>query len=128
MKPLIYIAGPYTQGDPVLNTRKALQLGERVYEMGGVPIVPHLSHLWHLVAPKPYDFWMNLDLDYLDHCYALYRIEGDSPGADKEVAKMKEMGRPVFISEERDYGIALTKLQNWINEWQASEQHQKTGC
>lgn len=57
MKPLIYIAGPYTCPDPVLNTRKAVAVAESVLALGGAPVVPHLTMLWHLISPKPVEEW-----------------------------------------------------------------------
>lgn len=96
-KPLVYIAGPYTSPDPVLNVRRAVKMGERVAASGAVPIVPHLSMLWHLVSPQEIDYWYQYDLEILLHCHALIRLVGASPGADREVEFAERAGIPVFV-------------------------------
>ncbi len=53
----IYVAGPYTGGDPVVNTRKAIEAGERLIALGFVPFIPHLTHLWHLISPHDIPMW-----------------------------------------------------------------------
>lgn len=100
MKPLIYIAGPYTCPDPVLNTRKAVAVAESVLALGGAPVVPHLTMLWHLISPKPVDEWYRLDLDVLEHCAAVVRFAGASAGADKEVAFAQNHGIPVYYGTD----------------------------
>ena len=97
-KPLIYIAGPYTHGDPVTNTRDAVEEGMRIYEATGAGvIVPHLSLLAHVMFPRPLDYWYNFDLAQLIYCDAVYRLDGPSHGADREVAFAEEHGIPVFL-------------------------------
>jgi hypothetical protein len=79
-----------------VNTRNALRVGDRLWEAGAVPVVPHLTHLWHLVAPKPYAHWLALGRELLQRCDALLRLPGDSQGADEEVALATELGIPVL--------------------------------
>lgn len=96
-KPLIYIAGPYTNPDPVLNTRNAVHVGLRIYERTGAGvIIPHLSLLAHAMHPHNIDYWYKFDLALLAPCTALYRIEGQSTGADNEVAFAHEHDIPVY--------------------------------
>lgn len=80
----IYIAGPYSK-HMVDGTRNAIYAAETLRKMGHLPFVPHLSLLWDLVCPSPYDEWIAYDLEWLDECDALLRLPGESPGADKEV-------------------------------------------
>jgi hypothetical protein len=96
----IYVAGPYTQGDPEENVRKAVFAADAVAELGFAPFVPHLSHLWEQISPKPYAFWIALDNAFLPLCDALLRIPGPSSGADGEVALALSLGIPVFHSLE----------------------------
>ncbi len=98
VKPLVYLAGPYTHSDPVENMHRAVQVAERVLDVC-VPFVPHLTGLWHLVAPHPYDFWLELDLVYLERCDIVYRFLGWSPGAGVEVEHARRLGIPVVFSE-----------------------------
>lgn len=84
---LIYVAGPYTHPDPVDNTRRAIEVGNRIMESGYcVPHIPHLTMLWHFHTPRPVEEWYQYDLAILARCDALLRIEGASTGADAEVA------------------------------------------
>jgi len=84
-KPWVYIAGPYSQGDPVQNTRRAIEVADRIVEYGVVPIVPHVSLLWDLTKPRPPEFWYEYTMQLLARCDAIYRIPGDSWGADREM-------------------------------------------
>lgn len=96
-KPLCYLAGPYTNPDPVENTHHAFKVGTEMVERGLVtPFIPHASLLWHMVTPKPYQFWLDYDIEVLAKCDALLRLPGVSAGADKEVAFALDNGIPVF--------------------------------
>ena len=55
---IVYISGPYTGGDTVLNVRHAILMGDRVMDLGHTPIVPHLTLLAHMVAPQEYRDWL----------------------------------------------------------------------
>ena len=103
MKPLIYIAGPYTEPDPVLNVRRACEAADRVLAAGGLPYVPHLSHLWHLIKPKSYEEWVAIDLAMLAHCDGFWRLSGASPGAEREEREAQKLGLGILL---RDDGLA----------------------
>jgi hypothetical protein len=108
-KPLVYVAGPYTNPDPILNTNRAIKAGMELWETGLCAIlIPHLSLLAHMVEPRDLDYWYELDIDQLAHCDVLYRLPGTSTGADKEVAFAEAREIPVF--HERDL------LQGWLEE------------
>lgn len=95
---LLYVAGPYTHDDPVENTHRAIKTASAIYRMTPwVPVVPHLSLLWHLVDPQPIEFWYEYDLHLLDRCSAIVRLPGRSTGADAELAharsiRIRELG------------------------------------
>jgi len=102
-KPVIYIAGPYTNGDPVLNTRKAVEAADKLHQMGYIPIIPHLSMLWHTISPKDYDWWMEYDYELMDLCDGVVRLPGVSEGADLEAKHwVEQVGyyRPFVYLEE----------------------------
>ena len=80
----VFVAGPYTEGDIVINVRNAIDVGQCLLGAGHVPFVPHLYHFWHLLFPGPYTQWTRLSLEWLDVCDVLIRLPGDSPGADVE--------------------------------------------
>lgn len=96
----IYIAGPYSKGDPVVNTRKAIQVGNYLAEHGYVPFIPHLTLFWHFLIPQDIEFWYEYDLAWMAKCDCLLRLPGESTGADNEVFRMKVWGMPVYYSVE----------------------------
>lgn len=96
-KPLVYVAGPYSTPDPVENTNRAIRIADGLYETGlVVPVLPHLSMLWHAVIPHPYEFWLAYDLELLSVCDAVYRFSGLSSGADGETTAAEKLGIRVF--------------------------------
>lgn len=104
----IYVAGPYTKGDVVLNVRHAIVTADALLNLGFAPYVPHLSHFWHLVCPHDYEAWMTLDFEWVKACDAVLRLSGESSGADREEALAGELGIPVFysIAEVAEYFLA----------------------
>lgn len=96
-KPLIYIAGPYTHPDPVINTRQAVAVAESIIGNGMIPHIPHLNLLWHYATHHTPEFWYDYDLHILKRCDGLYRIPGPSKGADLKVDFAHKHQIPVFM-------------------------------
>ena len=96
----VYIAAPYSSGDPWQNTCNAIFAAELVSKSGFAPYIPHLSHFWDHLIPHPYQFWIDLDNAFLPICDAVYRLPGASPGADAEVKLAVKLGIPVFLTLE----------------------------
>ena len=94
----VYVASPYTKGDVAVNVREAILAGNALADLGYAPFIPVLTHFWHLVCPRPYEFWCELDNQFLPHCDAILRVPGESVGADREVALAKSLGIPDFHS------------------------------
>jgi len=98
----IYVAGPYSIGNTPrnvqLNVNKAISIGCHLIRKGWSPFIPHLTHyIWlHPDGDFDYDKWLELDFSWLEVCEALFRIRGDSPGANEEEALAKELGIPIF--------------------------------
>ena len=92
----VYIAGPYSGGDVMRNISDALTQGEELLFYDYIPFIPHLSGFWHFKRPRPYNMWLEYDIEWLKSCDALLRIGGESPGADKEVEKAVQLNIPVF--------------------------------
>ena len=45
-RPVVYVAGPYSQGDPVENVAAAVHFASMLMDRGWAwPLVPHLTHL-----------------------------------------------------------------------------------
>lgn len=87
-KSLLYVAGQYTHPDPVSNTHRVIRVADIIYtETNWVPVVPHLSLLWHMVKPhEDINFWYEYDLHLLGACAAIVRLPGASSGADAELS------------------------------------------
>ena len=101
MRDRIYVAGPYTKGDVAVNVRNAFEAANRLADLGFAPFVPHSTHFWHMMFPRPYEFWLELDRQFLPCCAALLRLQGASAGADQEVELAKKLGIPVFEDIDR---------------------------
>lgn len=100
-RPLVYLAAPYTRPDPIENTHRICKLATTLVNEGWcIPLVPHLTLLWHAIDPHPIEWWYQYDLDLLARCDAVWRIHGDSTGADAEVARANDLGIPVFYGRD----------------------------
>lgn len=96
----VYIASPYSIGDPAKNIQDSLLLAEVIIQQGDMPICPLLCHLWHLMFPKPYEYWIEYSMQLLRRCDVVFRMPGESKGVDAEVAEARRLGIPVmFIGE-----------------------------
>ena len=78
--------------------RSAIQAGDYVSRFGHIPFIPHLTHFWHLLAPHEIGFWYSQDMAWLELCDAVLRLDGESTGADMEVARAKELGKVIYYS------------------------------
>lgn len=97
-KPLIYVAGPIT-GDPWQCVRKAINVAAALRDNAGMlAYLPQLSVLHEMISPEPYEHWIEHGLAMVERCDGVYRIPGDSPGADREVAHAMELGIPVYVA------------------------------
>lgn len=83
---MLYLAGPYTRPDPVVNTNAVCRVATLLFETTNwVPFVPHITLMWHAITPRPIDFWYELDIHHMLRCDAIVRLPGDSSGADNEL-------------------------------------------
>lgn len=106
--PLVYVAGPL--GDKHLwneNTRRAIEWSDRL-----IALAPNVvTYVPHSYGPRyeehsergvrEYEWWLHHCLQMVRRCDALLRVEGPSPGADREAALAHRIGLPVFHSVER---------------------------
>lgn len=49
-----------------------------------------------MLFPRPDEFWLELDNQFLSCCAAVLRLPGASKGADEEVRLAQSPGIPVF--------------------------------
>jgi nucleoside 2-deoxyribosyltransferase len=94
----IYIAGPYSKGNVAVNIKKAIKYANELSEKGFAPFIPHLSYYWNKLYPKSYEFWMQLDFEFVKCCDGIIRIDGESAGADREIELAKKLNIPIFNS------------------------------
>lgn len=131
-KPWVYIASPYTKGDPAINTRFQCATWDSLVSDGVVwPIAPLWSHFQHIIFPRPYPFWIAYDNAMIDRfdidaCLRLNAVSSvanycvsESSGADAEVNRFRDRGKPVFYS--------IAGLYEWVrNDW--CGEHQPKGA
>lgn len=96
----IYISGPYSMGNMAQNVRKAIITGNRIARRGHAVFIPHLTHFWDLLIPNEYEFWIAQDLAWVEVCDAIFRMSGESGGADREVAHAQSLGKTVYYDME----------------------------
>ena len=111
-KPMVYVASPYTKGDPCINTNFQMRVFDQMLSDGIVtPYVPLWSHFQHTAFPRPYQDWIQYDNAIIPRLDALVRLdavapgyfERESSGADREVELARSLGLPVFFSIEELY-------------------------
>lgn len=101
----IYVAGPYTEGNPDGNVRAAVDAADELMEAGYTPFCPHLNFLWGLRHDRPYDDWLDWCLQWVEQCDALLRLDGHSPGGDTEVERAEDRGMPVYHGLDEVPGV-----------------------
>jgi hypothetical protein len=92
----IYVAGPMTVGNRFANVRAAIDIGVKLMNMGHDVYIPHLNDFVDLVHPQTEETWIRQNFAWIDVCDALYRIEGYSVGADREVERASYQGKRIF--------------------------------
>jgi hypothetical protein len=101
-KILVYVAGPYSDGGKATmeerrrNVTLALKVADRCIRSGLVPFTPHLSHHFDTQFPHDYEVWLEMDMAILKRCNCLFRMEGESAGADQEELLAGIVGIPCF--------------------------------
>jgi hypothetical protein len=101
MKTKVYIASPYTKGDVAVNVKRQMDMADQLMTLGYAPFAPLYSHFQHMAHPRPYADWIAIDLEWVPACDVLLRLDGESSGADGEVAFARERGIPVVFSVEQ---------------------------
>ena len=103
-RPTVYIAGPMTNGTGnCFNMKKvheAIDTFFKLIEAGYAPHCPHLTVFCEFMEPHriSYESWLDLDMTYVAASDVVFRITGDSSGADREVAYAVSLGIPVVYT------------------------------
>lgn len=102
---LVYVAGKYrasTEWELEQNIRRAEEIARQLWAEGFAVICPHknTAHFGGVLEDPQEDneLWLMGDFEMVKRCDVLFRMEGKSNGADREVALAKEKGIPVFYS------------------------------
>lgn len=122
-KPIVYIASPYSQGDAAVNTHFQCKIFDLLMDDGKVwPVAPLWSHFQHTIFPRRYQDWIEYDLALIDKYDACLRLDSicdkidykeiKSSGADGEVKRFQELGKPVFYT--------LDDLYDWVSNLQTT--------
>ena len=96
----IYIASRYSIGNKEENVKYAMSASNELIKLGFAPFSPLLSHYQDIYFPQPYKKWLELDLEWLHQCDCLFRLPGESAGADLEEEEALLYGIPVFKNIE----------------------------
>ena len=112
----VYIASPYTLGDVGANVAVSFRVADILLELGFLPYPPLWTHFWHILSPKSYDEWMEMDKEWILRCDVIFRVIGESRGADQEVKFAYENGMPVFFAFED------------LCKWRYDERHKTHPC
>lgn len=118
-KPVGYVAGPYTKGDPGLNVHYHCMVFELLLHDGKVtPYMPLWSHAQHTTFPRHYHDWItydnemiaalpiewilrtNVDFDFENG--ARYFMQ-ESSGADAEVELVKKLYPDAVVVVQKEF-------------------------
>jgi hypothetical protein len=100
-RPLVYLASPFALPDPTTNLVRTVMIADNLLATGLViPYVPHLTAFWERRSQRTKDEWYTYGFALLSRCDALFRVAGESYGADREVRAATELNLPVFFSVE----------------------------
>ena len=93
----VFIAGLYTLGGVGVNVKNHMIAFDTLYNYGFAPFNPLLFHFQHIMYPRSYNDWIEIDNEYLLICDAVLRIPGESFGADNEIKLAHTANIPVFF-------------------------------
>jgi hypothetical protein len=100
----IMVAGPYrggakTEAEQKANLNRLNRAAVEVFRKGHTPIIG-VNMALPMIESIGQEFYseimMPISLSLVERCDAILRVEGESRGADKEVALFKEQGKLVF--------------------------------
>lgn len=106
MKPMmIYMAGPLTHNF-IGGLIDACDIGAKLIGRGHIPYSPHMMVFINVRRDTPalevggalYEEWLKFDFRVIDKCDAVFRLRGESAGADREVEYCHSLGKPVYTS------------------------------
>lgn len=109
-RPKVYISGPLTSsGDPEDNVAISIEWQLKMIEDGLSPYNPMLT--WHADpdCEVPHEDWMEVDLPWVEASEAVFRIPGESRGAEIECGYANDIGVPVYEAAEYERMVSDLK-------------------
>jgi hypothetical protein len=101
MKPKVYIASPYSNGDQIINAKAQYDVFNKIIHTKKlIPFAPLWATFQHFVYPLPYEMWLEWDFEWVKACDCVLRLPGVSSGADAEVKTALDNGKLVFYTLE----------------------------
>lgn len=103
MRKRVYIACPISNGDKersvetrTLNLKRATEAFDALWKLGLAPMNPAFSACHPHWEAVPYRVWTEIDKPWVLSSDAVYRVPGESVGADEECDLAFQNGIPVF--------------------------------
>lgn len=90
----VYVAGPISS-NVYLGLQRGMDMGRQMFLDGLAPFVPHFDAFWFLPEGN-WNAYLEFDLEYVSVCDAIFRLSGESKGADLECEVANDLGIPVF--------------------------------
>jgi hypothetical protein len=90
----VYVAGPMS-ADMFDGVQRGIRWGRQMFLDGLAPFIPHFDAFWFL-PDGHWEQYLTYDLEWVSVSEAVFRLEGESRGADKECAVAEELGIPVY--------------------------------
>jgi hypothetical protein len=107
MRRRVYIACPISNGDTLrgvetreANLKRSVEAFDAIWKLGLAPLNPAFSVFHPNWEEVPYAIWTEIDKPWVLGSEAVYRVSGDSKGADEEVQLAYEADIPVFTTLE----------------------------
>lgn len=98
---VIFISSPFSEGDQRFNIERQNEAANVLMNEGYAPLAPLLlGDAMERMQSRTWEEWMECCLAWVAKCDAVLRLEGQSEGADLEVAEARRLGIPVYFSIE----------------------------
>lgn len=96
MKPRLYLSGPISLGSRTENFSRACNTARGLMAHGFAVLNPTLSMCDPDAFSVPHRDWLENDLPWVSVANVVFRLPGDSVGADEETRFAETLGIPVF--------------------------------
>jgi len=110
----VYLASPYSVGYKIGNVNRQIDMASALRNHGFTAYIPLMSHFEHERHPRPWEDWIEHDLEWLKVCDCVLRLDGESKGADMECAEARRLYKPVFFSidEIKKFRNSIDKIRD----------------